>query len=137
MTSAIQLRRSQVWNTISPSDAAKSIIMAPQQKSVLASTAFSSTRARAVVNRFLLSQVGNMLAAGTPELDSASQVWQVPILYNAPDFTGDEVGDAQVSATTGEIQQHTPISALRERAAKVHERHKAQIHTAFLRARKK
>ncbi len=90
-----------------------------------------------MVNRFLLSQVGSVFTAGTPELDSAAQLWRVPILYHPPDFTGDEVGQAQVSATTGEIQQHTPAAELRERAAKLHERNKTQIHTAFLRARKK
>ena len=90
-----------------------------------------------MVNRFLLSQVGSVFAAGTPEMDSTAQLWRVPILYQPPDFTGDEVGQAQVSAITGEIQQYTPIAELRTRAAKLHERNKTQIHTAFLRARKK
>ena len=111
--------------------------MAEQQRSLLAQTSLSPTQVRAVVNRFLLSQAGSVFTAGTPELDSAAQLWRVPILYNPPDFTGDEVGQAQVSATTGEIQQHTPAAELRARAAKLHERNKTQIHTAFLRARKK
>ena len=111
--------------------------MAEQQRSTLTQTSASPTQVRAVVNRFLLSQVGSVFTAGTPELDSASQLWHVPILYNPPDFTGDEVGQAQVNAITGEIQQHTPVAELHGCAAKVHERYKAQIHTAFLRARKK
>ena len=92
---------------------------------------------RAVVNQFLLSQVGSVFAAGTPELDSAAQLWRVPILYHPPDFTGDEVGHAQVSIVTGEMQQHTPVAELRERAAKLHGRDKTQIHSAFVRTRKK
>jgi len=111
--------------------------MAEQQRSILAQTSFSPTQARAVVNRFLLSQVGSVFAAGTPVLESAAQLWRVPILYNPPDFTGDEVGQARVSAITGEIQQHTPVAELHECAAKLHERNKTQIHTAFLRTRKK
>jgi hypothetical protein len=111
--------------------------MAEQQRSPLAHTSFSPTQVRAVVNRFLLSQVGSVFAAGTPELDSAAQLWRVPILYNPPDFTGDEVGQVQVSIITGEIHQHTPVAELRERAAKFHGRDKIQIHSAFLRARKK
>jgi hypothetical protein len=43
----------------------------------------------------------------------------------------------QVSASTGEIQRHTPIAELRERAAKLHGRNKTQVHTAFLCAREK
>ena len=111
--------------------------MAEQQRSTLTQTAFSSIQVRAVVNRFLLSQAGSMVAAGTPELDSTSQLWRVPILYHPPDFAGDEVGQAQVSAITGEIQQYTSVAELREYAAKLHERNKIQIHAAFLRARKK
>lgn len=102
----------------------------------MARTPFSSTQARAVVNRFLLSHVGSVFATGTPELDSAAHLWRVPIRYHPPDFTGDEVGTAQISAITGEIQQHTPAAELRERAAKLHERDKTQIRPAFLRARK-
>ena len=111
--------------------------MAEQQRSTLTHTAVSSTQARAVINRFLLSQVGSAFVAGTPELDRAAQLWRVPILYNPPDFTGDEVGQVQVNAVTGEMQQHTLVAELRECAAKLHERNKIQIHTAFLRARKK
>jgi len=108
-----------------------------QQRPVPAQTSFSPTHIRAVVNRFLLSQAGSVFTAGTPEFDSASQLWRVSILYNSPDFSGDEVGEAQVSAITGEIQQHTSIVVLRECAAKVHGHRKAQVHSAFLRARKK
>ena len=86
---------------------------------------------RAVVNRFLLSQVGSVFAAGTPELDSATHLWHIPILYNLPDFAGDEVGQSQVSTITSQIQQHTPALELRARAAKLHGRDKTQIHTAF------
>ena len=111
--------------------------MAKQQSSSLTQTSFSPTRVRAVVNRFLLSQVGSVFAAGTPELEHASQLWRVPILYHPPNFTGDKVGEAQVSAITGEIQQHTPVAELREYAAKCHERYQAQSRAAFLRTRKK
>ncbi len=111
--------------------------MVEQQRSVPAQTALSPTQVRAIVNRFLLSQAGSAFAAGIPELDSTAQFWCVPIIYNPPDFAGDEVGQAQVNDVTGEIQWHTSISALRECAIKLHERHKAQIHTTFLRTRKK
>ena len=126
-----------MWNTILSDRVSETVIMAEHQRSILAPTSFSPTQARAVVNRFLLSRVGSVFAAGTPVLESASRLWHVPILYNPPDFIGDEVGQARVSAITGEIQQHTPVAELHECAAKVHERNKTQIHTAFLRTRKK
>ncbi len=111
--------------------------MAEQQRSPLTQIFFSSTQARAVVNRFLLSRVGSVFAAGTPELEHAAHLWHVPILYSPPHFTGTEVGRARVSAITGEMQQHTPVTELRERAATSYERDKTPIHAAFIRARKK
>ena len=65
--------------------------MAEQQRATLAQNSFSPMQARAVVNRFLLSQVGSVFTAGTPDLDSAAHFWRVPILYNPPDFTEDEI----------------------------------------------
>jgi len=111
--------------------------MAERQRSTLTQSSFSPTQVRAVVSRFLLSQVGSVFAAGTPELNSAAHLWHVPIFYTPPDFPSGEIGQAQVSDITGEIQQHTSAAELRERAAKLHERDKTQIHAAFLRARKK
>lgn len=105
--------------------------MAEQQRSLPARTSFSPPQIRAVVNRFLLSQVGSVFAAGTPELESNSYLWHVPILYRPPDFVGEEVGQVQIDAATGELQDHTPTAELRECAAKLHERHKTQIRTAF------
>ena len=111
--------------------------MAEQPRSSLAQTSFSPLQVRAVVNRFLLSQVGSVFAAGTPELDSVAHLWYVPILYHPPDFTGDEVGQGQVSAITGEIQQHTPAAELRERAVKLHGRDKnSDPHRLFTRKKK-
>src|SRR5262245_17132762 len=110
------------------------VIMAEQQRSSVTQTSFSLTQVRAIVNRFLLSQVGSVFVAGTPELDRAAQLWCVPIRYNPPDFTGNEVGQVQVSNITGEIKQHTPVRELRTRVAKLHERNKTQIQAAFLRA---
>jgi len=69
-------------------------------------------------------------------LDKVTHSWHVPILYNPLDFTADEVGHTRVDAITSEIQQHTPAAELRERAIKLHERHKTQIRTAFFRAGK-
>lgn len=111
--------------------------MAERQKLTPALIPFLPARVRARVNRFLLSQVGSVFAAGTPELDASAQLWRVPILYNPPDFMAGEVGEVQVSVITGEIHQHTPVAEMHARAAEFHDRHQAQIRAAFLRARKK
>ena len=110
--------------------------MAEHQKPTPAPASLLPVRVRARVNRFLLSQVGSVFAAGMPELDTSTQLWRVPVLYNPPDFVAGEVGEVQVS-TTGEIHQHTPVAEMHARAEGLHDRHQAQIHAAFLRARKK
>ena len=111
--------------------------MSGHQRSIPTSESLSPARVQALVNRFLLSQVGSVFAAGTPELDASVHLWRVPILYNPPDFVGGKVGEAQVNALTGDLQQYTPVAKMRRRAAELHERYQAQIHTAFLHARKK
>lgn len=67
-------------------------IMVESQITGRTRTSFSPPQERAVVNRFLLSQVGSVFAAGIPELDSEARLWRVPILHPPPKFTGDEVG---------------------------------------------
>lgn len=111
--------------------------MAEHQRAAPASESLPPARARALVNRFLVSQVGSVFAAGTPELAATTHLWRVPILYSPPDFAAGEIGEVQVNAITGDMQQHTPVAEIRRRAAKLNEHFQAQIHTAFLRTRKK
>lgn len=113
------------------------LAMAEHQKSIPALAPLPPARVHARVNRFLLSQVGSVFTAGTPELDVSAQLWRVPVLYNPPDFVAGEVGEVQVSALTGEIHQHTPVAKMHACAAGLHDHHQAQIRAAFLRARKK
>ena len=111
--------------------------MAEHQRSLPDAALLSAGQAQAVVNRFLLSQAGSVFSAGTPELEETAQCWDVPILYNPPDYVAGIVGQAQVSACTGSLERHTSIPELHAHSAELHARKKAQIHTTFLRARKK
>jgi hypothetical protein len=111
--------------------------MAESQKSTPALAPLLPAQVRARVNRFLLSQVGSVFAAGTPELNVSTQLWRIPILYNPPDFVAGEVGEVWVGTLTGEIHRHTPVAEMHAHAAGLHDRYQAQIRAAFLRARKK
>jgi len=111
--------------------------MTRPQEVLSASNSFSAEQICAVVNRFLISQVGSTFAAGTPERAADAHLWYVPVLYNPPNFVVGEVGQFQVDASTGTILKHTAIIDMQSRAATLHGRHKTQIRTAFLRARKK
>ena len=105
-----------------------------QYKSALPEVeALSVVEIRTLVNRFLLSKVGSGFAVGIPEQDHSSGLWRVPILFALPDCVLDEVGEARVDGTTGEIQKHTHVAEMQQRATTLYGHHKAQIHTAFLR----
>lgn len=61
--------------------------------------------ARQKVNRFVVSQIGNLCSAGEPELQVAERFrWRVPVLLTNP-AKGElgRVGEITVDARTGEI----------------------------------
>lgn len=67
--------------------------------------AVGSLAARQKVNRFVVSQIGNLLCAGEPELVVDQRFhWRVPVLSTMPG-KGElgQVGEINVDAQTGEI----------------------------------
>lgn len=65
----------------------------------------TATTARQRVNRFVISEIGNLLYSGEPSLILAEHLyWQVPILLAYPE-TGPvgQVGSLAVDAQTGEV----------------------------------
>ena len=75
--------------------------------------------ARQKVNRFVLSQIGNLCAAGDPELMIAERFcWRVPVLLTSP-AKGElgQVGEITVDAQTGEIHaDETIITRIQQNA---------------------
>jgi len=98
--------------------------------------AMSDAQARALVNRFLLSQVGSQFCAGDPLLDEDNQNWCVPILFVTPGFMAGQVGEATISLDTGEMQVSTGVEEMYVAADKLRKRHDAAIKAAFLRTRR-
>jgi hypothetical protein len=108
-----------------------------RQNITISKSSFNGARARARVNRFLLSQAGSQFCAGDPELDMLLERWRVPILMITPGFVAGQVGEASVNLNTGEIESHTSIEQIYDRAEKLRKRHRASIKAAFLRAGKR
>lgn len=82
--------------------------------------AVGSLAARQKVNRFVVSQIGNLLCAGEPELVIAQRFhWRVPVLLTMPG-KGElgQVGEINVDAQTGEIDAHELIIARIQRDAR-------------------
>lgn len=82
--------------------------------------AIGSLAARQKVNRFVVSQIGNLLCAGEPELVVDQRFhWRVPVLLTMPGRGAlGQVGEINVDAQTGEIDAHEFVIARMERNAR-------------------
>jgi hypothetical protein len=77
----------------------------------------SARQAAAAVNEWLVSYAGDRFLAGTPALDTRSEVWLVPILYVYPkEGALGSVGDIAVNSVTGELSAHPPIEEIKRLA---------------------
>jgi hypothetical protein len=78
-----------------------------------------SLAARQKVNRFVVSQIGNLLCAGEPELVVDQQLrWRVPVLLTMPG-KGElgQVGEINVDVQTGAIDANDQAIARIQRNA--------------------
>ena len=88
--------------------------------SISGQIAVGSLAARQKVNRFVVSQIGNLLCAGEPELLVDQRFrWRVPVRLTMPG-KGElgQVGEINVDAQTGEIDAHESVIASIERNAR-------------------
>jgi hypothetical protein len=77
----------------------------------------SARQAAAAVNEWLVSYAGDRFLAGTPALDTQSQIWLVPILYVYPkEGPLGSVGEIAVNSVTGELSTHPPIEEIKRMA---------------------
>ena len=79
--------------------------------------AISVRRVVAAVNDWLISYAGDRFLAGTPVLDTQSDLWRVPILYIYPEEGPlGSVGEIGVNSVTGELSAHPSIEEIKDRA---------------------
>ncbi|HYV06135.1 MAG TPA: hypothetical protein VFB82_16175 [Blastocatellia bacterium] len=74
----------------------------------------SARQAVAAVNEWLVSYAGDRFLAGTPALDTQSEIWLVPILYVFPkEGPLGSVGEIAVNSVTGELSAHPSIEEIK------------------------
>lgn len=77
----------------------------------------SARQAEATVNEWLVTYAGDRFLAGTPALDTQSEIWLVPILYVYPkEGPLGSVGEIAVNSVTGELSAHPPIEEIKRLA---------------------
>ena len=84
----------------------------------------STRQAEATSNGWLICYVGDRFLAGTPQLDSVSETWRIPILYVYPRRGAlGSVGEMTIDATTGEISDCPAVEHLKRQARALYESH--------------
>lgn len=79
--------------------------------------AISARDVVATVNEWLISFAGDRFLAGTPALDTKSDMWLVPIMYIYPkEGSLGSVGEITVNSLTGELSAHPSIEDIKRRA---------------------
>ena|SRR6185503_7883493 len=74
----------------------------------------SARQATAAVNEWLVSFAGDRFLAGTPALDTQSEIWLVPILYVYPkEGPLGSVGEIAVNSVTGKLSAHPSIEEIK------------------------
>lgn len=96
----------------------------------------TALEAQAVASLFLSDNLGDRFLASSPKLDSAANVWRVPILLAYP-FVGPvgQTGEILVNATSEEIVSHTPLEEMKATARRLYEENRDAIEAAFLQPR--
>lgn len=85
----------------------------------------SARQAIATVNDWLVCYVGDRFVAGTPVLDSNSDLWRVPILYVYPnDGPLGSVGEAAVDSLTGEMRTCPAVDGIKRQALNLYQAHR-------------
>ena len=90
-----------------------------QNSAVVTDLLITEAKAKARVNRMLLSQIGSQFCAGDPDYDIAENCWRVPVLLVTPGLIVGQVGEALVNSTTREILSHTEPEVMYATAEKL------------------
>ncbi|HEV2762202.1 MAG TPA: hypothetical protein VGV38_04340 [Pyrinomonadaceae bacterium] len=95
--------------------------------------AVTALEAQGAANLFLSEHLPDRFLAVRPRLDGGAGVWLVPVVLTYA-VTGalDEVGEIEVSASTGSVFSHTPIEEMRERALALYAQHRESIEAPLL-----
>lgn len=89
--------------------------------------------ARAAANEWLITHLPDRFAAGIPAYDHTCTGWRIPVWlsYLHLEPLG-PVGELTIDALRGEVQTHTPIADMKERAQKLYEQHREHIEAPLL-----
>ena len=71
----------------------------------------------ATANEWLVIYAGDRFLAGTPALDTESDIWLVPIIYVYPkEGALGSVGEIALSSVTGELTAHPSVEEIKRKA---------------------
>lgn len=104
--------------------------LASQMSSIAITTVLE---ARITANEWLIAHLPDRFAAGTPEHDTSTSGWRVPVWLSYPQLEAlGPVGELVIEDSTGSVLVHTPIDDMKDRATKLYEQHRDQIEAPLL-----
>jgi len=91
-------------------------------------TTITALEAQAAASLFLSDHLGDRFLASNPTLDTAANVWRVPILLAYP-IIGPvgQTGEILVNASSEEIVYHTPMEEMKAAARRLYKENRDAI----------
>jgi hypothetical protein len=91
------------------------------------------SEARATANAWLITHLPDRFAAGIPDYDPSRTGWRIPVWLSYPHLEPlGPVGELLVDAVSGDVQVHTPIAEMKERALQLYTHNREHIEAPLL-----
>ncbi len=92
----------------------------------------TALQAQSTANLFLSDHLPDRFTADQPQLITAENVWQVPIILVYPGLSPIGcVGDIRISTTEERVVSHTHLDEIKQRAQQLYDTHRDAIEAAF------
>ncbi len=93
----------------------------------------TALQAQAATNLFLSDRLPDRFTADQPQLDTAANVWQVPVIFAYPGIGSlGCVGEVQISTLQEQTIFHTPLTDMKQMAQQRYATHRDVTEAAFL-----
>lgn len=88
-----------------------------------------------IASGWLGAHLPDRFGPADPKLDDQGQLWWVPVVLAYPGVTVGQVGEIAVSASSGEVVDHTDLADIKAAGLALGRKHRAKVRAAFLRTR--
>src|SRR6185295_2113968 len=88
-----------------------------------------------IASAWLAARLPDRFGPADPTLDENGHVWWVPVVLSYPGVTVGQIGEISISASSGEVVDHTDLNDMKTAGLALGRKHRAKVRAAFLRTR--